>query len=76
MKCPICGSKTYVIDTRPSDTYEYCLRRRRLCWHCKHRFTTYEIMPEYLESGERAKELLKQINEFVAKCPSDRISEE
>lgn len=69
MKCPKCGSKTYVIDNRPSDTYKHSLRRRRMCYKCKNRFSTYEVMSdELLElfgSGVKAKERLKQIKEIV-----------
>lgn len=42
MKCPYCSSdETRVIDSRPADE-NTSIRRRRLCDHCKKRFTTYE----------------------------------
>lgn len=42
MKCPFCGKEdTKVIDSRPSDD-DSSIRRRRVCEHCKRRFTTYE----------------------------------
>jgi transcriptional regulator NrdR family protein len=42
MNCPNCSSKqgTQVIDTRPRLKY---IRRRRECFGCGHRFTTYEM---------------------------------
>lgn len=39
MKCPYCGSKSKVIDTRSSGEG---VRRRRECLACGQRFTTYE----------------------------------
>lgn len=49
MKCPNCGGKTYIIDTRPSEDYEQIIRRRRACEKCKKRFTTYEARVGSLE---------------------------
>jgi len=39
MKCPYCGKKSMVVDTR---TAGEGIRRRRECKVCGHRFTTYE----------------------------------
>jgi len=39
MKCPYCGSKTKVIDSRNASEG---IRRRRECLACGQRFTTYE----------------------------------
>ena len=39
MKCPYCGKKTKVVDTRSSGEG---VRRRRECKACGQRFTTYE----------------------------------
>jgi transcriptional repressor NrdR len=42
MKCPYCGEENnHVVDTRPVED-ENCIRRRRICDSCNHRFTTYE----------------------------------
>ena len=42
MKCPFCGSsEDKVIDSRPLDT-STVIRRRRQCFSCGKRFTTYE----------------------------------
>jgi transcriptional repressor NrdR len=39
MKCPYCGKKSRVVDTRTSGK---SIRRRRECKTCGRRFTTYE----------------------------------
>lgn len=46
MTCPKCGSnRVYVINSR--DWKQNQVRRRRECYHCKHRFWTLEtIQPE------------------------------
>ena len=42
MKCPYCGNPdTRVIDSRPADDNN-SIRRRRSCYECGKRFTTYE----------------------------------
>lgn len=42
MKCPYCSRlETQVIDSRDSDDYS-SIRRRRECFNCQKRFTTYE----------------------------------
>jgi len=45
MKCPKCGSKSYVVDTAQdsaaNETY-----RRRMCEKCKHAFFTIEFEVE------------------------------
>ena len=44
MKCPFCGfEESKVIDSRPTDEGER-IRRRRECFKCAKRFTTYEII--------------------------------
>lgn len=40
MKCPACGEKTRVVDTRSPDDK---VRRRRECVKCQHRFSTVEM---------------------------------
>ena len=39
-KCPQCGNRTYVMETR---TMQTTIRRRRECPDCKTRCTTHEI---------------------------------
>ncbi|MEE8886205.1 MAG: transcriptional regulator NrdR [Eubacteriales bacterium] len=42
MRCPYCNSdNTRVVDSRPVEE-DNSIRRRRICDHCKRRFTTYE----------------------------------
>ncbi len=44
MKCPYCGcAESKVVDSRPTDEGER-IRRRRECFNCSKRFTTYEIV--------------------------------
>ncbi len=40
MKCPVCGSRSHVIDTRPIAVGH---RKRRICNGCSNRFSTKEI---------------------------------
>lgn len=42
--CPKCAGPTLVRDSRASG--EQCIRRRRICATCHHRFSTYEIVVE------------------------------
>lgn len=42
MRCPKCGTETYVIDSRRKGRKGEVIRRRRLCKNCGHRLTTYE----------------------------------
>lgn len=44
MKCPYCGcEESKVVDSRPTDEGER-IRRRRECFNCSKRFTTYEVI--------------------------------
>ena len=44
MKCPYCGCEdSKVVDSRPTDEGER-IRRRRECFCCTRRFTTYEVI--------------------------------
>lgn len=44
MKCPYCGcEESKVVDSRPTDDGER-IRRRRECFSCLNRFTTYEVV--------------------------------
>ena len=58
MKCPICGKRGAVLDSRYTETY---IRRRRICTECGERYTTYEMSVSHLsEIMEKlfAKELI------------------
>ena len=51
MKCSGCGNEARVTDSRPTQLYGVeCIRRRRICKHCKARVTTYELTPEQIAS--------------------------
>lgn len=59
--CPSCGGKTDVVDSRPTDMG---VRRRRQCFACGERFTTYEKMtivsdPDVTEALKEAIEINK-----------------
>ena len=45
MKCPQCGGKTAVINTRDKGDFY----RRRKCLDCGHRFSTHEVRIEDLD---------------------------
>lgn len=46
MRCPKCGFEdSKVVDSRPTEDTS-SIRRRRECFKCKHRFTTYERLDE------------------------------
>ncbi|MCT4565104.1 MAG: transcriptional regulator NrdR [Maledivibacter sp.] len=46
MNCPYCSHyETKVVDSRPTDEGQ-AIRRRRECFNCKKRFTTYEKVEE------------------------------
>lgn len=47
MKCPVCGKKSSVFDSRYENDY---VRRRRFCPECHERFTTYEMSVYRLSS--------------------------
>ncbi len=48
MKCPFCHDlENRVIDSRLTEDGD-AIRRRRECFHCKRRFTTYERIEEML----------------------------
>jgi len=53
-KCDKCKSQDIkVADSRPSERYDGCVRRRRLCNQCKHRWTTYEVSEKFLSLNDR-----------------------
>ncbi len=51
MKCPFCGyDDSRVVDSRPADNK---IRRRRECFNCHARFTTYEAVEKPLLMVEK-----------------------
>lgn len=51
MDCPYCGfDDSKVIDSRPADNR---IRRRRECFKCRERFTTYEVIEKPLLMVEK-----------------------
>lgn len=75
MNCPNCGGKTYVIDARTSERFEKSYRRRRICYKCKIKFTTYEVQIESLAGNGYEKELLKKINNLINAYMEGEIEE-
>lgn len=78
MNCPNCGGKTYVIDARTSERFEKSYRRRRICYKCKIRFTTYEVLIESLSNLSNSgyeKDLLKKINNLINKYMEGEMEE-
>ena len=59
MKCPFCNhSETKVLDSRPTED-SASIRRRRECFSCQKRFTTYENVediPVYVIKKDGARE--------------------
>lgn len=47
MKCPECNGETGVKDSRPGP--ENSIRRRRKCFECEHRFTSFELSKEQIQ---------------------------
>jgi transcriptional regulator NrdR family protein len=61
--CPKCPSKEPlgVIDSRPAMFMgEPSIRRRRCCYTCNHRFTTFEVTEEVAENRLRRSEQLER----------------
>lgn len=49
--CMKCGKDTLkVVDTRPVQSYEWLVRRRRKCRSCGYRFSTYELQAKDIKS--------------------------
>ena len=65
--CPLCGGKTDIIDSRPTDMG---VRRRRQCFVCSKRFTTYEKMT--IVNDPDVTELLKDVIE-INKVEMERL---
>lgn len=80
MKCPYCGcDESKVVDSRPTDDNER-IRRRRECFQCFRRFTTYEIvettpvMVIKRDKGREAYNREKLTNGILRACEKRDIS--
>ena len=80
MKCPKCGyPESRVVDSRPTDEGG-CIRRRRECLQCQHRFTTYErveeipIMVIKKDGSRQAFDRSKLLNGIVRACEKRPVS--
>lgn len=80
MKCPYCScEESKVVDSRPTDEGER-IRRRRECFNCNKRFTTYEIietMPMMVVKRDKSREpynRVKLTNGILRACEKRNIS--
>ena len=80
MKCPYCGySESRVIDSRPTDEGER-IRRRRECFKCAKRFTTYEVIenvPIVVIKKDKSRETFdrsKLLNGLLRACEKRPVS--
>ena len=80
MKCPYCGfEESKVIDSRPTEDGEK-IRRRRECFNCTARFTTYEMvetMPIIFIKKDKSREPFKRakvLNGMLKSCEKRPIS--
>lgn len=65
MKCPECKSDRYgVVDSRPS--YGNTVKRRRRCFDCEHRWTTYELSDAEMKEYRQYLKLKQDKKVFVA----------
>lgn len=48
MKCPVCGGRTKVVNSREKDNRK---KRRRVCTECKYDYYTYEVLSIELDEG-------------------------
>lgn len=74
MKCPFCGyTESKVIDSRPAEEGA-TIRRRRECFACQKRFTTYEIIERFplvvikRDGSRQSFDKVKLINGMVRAC--------
>ena len=65
MLCPKCAGDTCVIDTRTTKTGN-AIRRRRVCFGCGQRLTTYETITDNPGPGADSDRLRKQAAELRA----------
>jgi transcriptional regulator NrdR family protein len=62
-KCPQCGHRSIVYDTRETET---TIRRARRCIKCGNKWTTFE-------SCENAAHRVKQLEELIARVRRDLV---
>ena len=81
MKCPFCGyAESKVIDSRPADEGA-SIRRRRECFACQRRFTTYEVMerlPLVVVKRDGSRQTFdknKLINSMLKACEKRSVAE-
>ncbi|NLN96886.1 MAG: transcriptional repressor NrdR [Eubacteriaceae bacterium] len=82
MKCPYCDhEESKVIDSRPVKDGEM-IRRRRSCFNCEKRFTTYErieVIPLMVIKRSGQKELFNRqnvLNGMLRACEKRPVSKE
>ena len=80
MKCPYCSySESKVIDSRPAEEGS-TIRRRRECWSCQKRFTTYEIMERVplivvkKDGSRQTFDRVKLLNGMIRACEKRQVS--
>ena len=80
MKCPYCGFKeSKVVDSRPAEEGS-SIRRRRECFSCAKRFTTYETvesMPMVVVKRDRSRRTFdrrKLVNGILRACEKRPVS--
>ena len=80
MNCPFCSHyETKVVDSRPTDEGQ-AIRRRRECFSCKKRYTTYEKIEEIpiivvKRTGNRESfKRNKMINGLIRACEKRPVS--
>lgn len=56
MKCPYCGGKTKILESRQQIER---FKRRHECFECKKRFSTYEITKEKYDEIIKYKKIVK-----------------
>ena len=64
MKCPVCSSKTKVIDTFDSKQNKQNTNRRRECLECFTRFTTSEMII-FSSLDDYAKEFMRKKQQAI-----------
>jgi transcriptional regulator NrdR family protein len=65
VKCPKCGARSKVIDSRPSNDKQKTIRRRE-CRICKNRFKTIEIPEHELEAIKESLNKHKNVWSLIA----------
>jgi len=79
--CPNCKAESRVIDSRAR---KGAIRRRRVCQHCEHRFTTYktnsdhlrDLMLSWLNKSINADEIGRLVKEKCEHAIRDYLAED